>query len=60
MEIINEKSPDDRAYIAGVNDRKIGLYAKSLYAGKELAIRHLKPGKKHLGLVWITVAHEEA
>ena len=59
METINEKSSNDRAYIAGLNDRRIGLYAPSLYAGKELAIRHLKPGKKHMGLVWITVAHEE-
>jgi hypothetical protein len=60
METINTRSPHDRAYIAGLNDRKISLYAPSLYAGKQLAIRHLKPGKKHMGLVWISVAYEES
>jgi hypothetical protein len=59
METINEKSPDARAYIAGLNDRKIGLYASSLYAGKQLAIRYFKPNKKNMGLLWISVAYEE-
>lgn len=59
METINEKSPDDRAYIAGLNGRKIGLYAPNLYAGKLLAIRHFKPAKGKKDLVWITIAHEE-
>jgi hypothetical protein len=59
MEIINQKNPDDRAYIAGLNDHRIGLYARSLAAGKMLAVTHFRPARNKQGLVWITLAHEE-
>lgn len=60
MQTINEKSPEDRPYIAGLADQKIGLYAPSLHAGKQLALKHFRPTRKNLNLVWIQVAHEDA
>ena len=34
---INEKTDGDCGYVAGYNNRKIALYAKSLSAAKDLA-----------------------
>lgn len=59
METINQKSPDDRAYIAGLNNRKIGLYARSLAAGKKIALEYFQPTHRRRDMVWIAIAHEE-
>lgn len=59
METINEKFPDARAYVAGLNKRKIGLYARNLAAGKKIALDYFQPNHRCRDLVWISVAHEE-
>lgn len=59
MEAINRKNPADRTFIAGLNDHRITLYARSLAAGKMLAVNHFRPARNKQGLVWITIAHEE-
>lgn len=53
---INEKTDGDCGYVAGYNNRKIALYAKSLSAAKDLAVAYLKVPKKGLGLVWVNLA----
>jgi len=55
---INQKSEGDLGYVAGYNNRKIAIYAKSLIAAKDIAIAHLKVPKKGLGLVWVTLAED--
>lgn len=56
IEPINEKNEGDCGYVAGYNDRKVAIYARSLLAAKEIAIAHLKVPKKGLGLVWVNLA----
>ncbi|QEM41140.1 hypothetical protein HYP85_gp043 [Pseudomonas phage Zuri] len=55
---INEKKDGDRPYIAGYLNQKIGLYAKDLWAAKQLAVTHFKPSKKNSGLLWVELAEE--
>lgn len=59
MEIINEKRSFDRAYITGLNGKRIGLYAQSLAEAKQRAIEYFKPKKKDRGLLWVELASEE-
>lgn len=56
IEPINEKSEGDCGYVAGFKNRKIALYAGSLYAGKRIAEEHFRPSKKDQGLLWISLA----
>ena len=53
MEYINKKGPADNPYIAGFNNQKVYLYAKSLAAAKQKAVEYFKPKKKQLGLIWV-------
>jgi len=59
METINEKRPADRAYIAGLHDKKIGLFAITIAQAKQRAIEYFKPKKKDRGLLWVELASEE-
>lgn len=59
MEIINEKGIVDYAYIAGLNGKKIGLYASSLAAAHQKAVEYFKPKKKDRGLLWVELASED-
>lgn len=59
MEIINKKDVTDRAYIAGLNGKKVGLYAQSLAEANQRAIEYFKPKKKDRGLLWVELAIEE-
>lgn len=59
METINKKRSIDKAYIAGLNGKKVGLYAQSLAEAKQRAIEHFKPKKKDRGLLWVELATEE-
>ena len=59
MQILNEKGVVDRAYVAGLNGVKVGLYAPSLSAAKQKAIEHFKPKKKESGLLWVELANED-
>lgn len=59
MDIINKKRSIDRSYIAGLNGKKIGLYAMSLAEAKQRAIEHFKPKKKDRGLLWVELATEK-
>ena len=55
---VNEKKPGDHPYTAGLNGKKIGLYAASLYAARQFAESHFKPKKKEQGLLWVELAEE--
>lgn len=59
MQIINEKQEGDRPYMAGYKGKKVGLYAASLYAAKQLATTFFKPTKKDAGLLWVELAEED-
>ena len=59
MDIINERGVVDFPYIAGLNGKKVGLYAPSLAAAKQKAIEHFRPKKKDLGLLWVELAEED-
>lgn len=59
MEIINDKGPDDHPYIAGLNGKQVGLYARSLFAAKEKAVAHFQPKKREQNLLWVELAQEE-
>lgn len=59
METINKKRSFDNAYVAGLNGKKVELYAQSLAEAKQRAIEHFKPKKKDRGLLWVELATEE-
>ena len=59
METINKKGIGDRAYIAGLNGKKVGLYAETLLQAKQRAVEHFRPKKKERDLVWVELAEEE-
>jgi len=59
LTVINAKTTSlDRAYVAGLNGRKVGLYARTLAMAKQRAVEHFRPKKKNLGLVWVELAEE--
>ena len=59
MERINQRSSSvDHPYIAGLNGKRIELYAPSLAAAKQKAVEYLKPKKKDRGLLWVELAQE--
>ena len=45
-------------YIAGYKDKKLELYASSLYAAKQAAVVYFKPSKKNSNLLWVELAEE--
>lgn len=57
---INEKTEGDSGYVAGLNGKKVGIYAASLYKAKLRAIEHFKPSKKNMGLLWVTLAESQS
>lgn len=57
--IINSKGMNDSAYVAGHQNKVIGLYAKDLWAAKQLATSHFKPTKKTAGLLWVELADSD-
>ena len=59
MDIINKKGVVDRAYIAGLNGEKVGLYAPSAAAAMQKAFEYFKPKKKDRGYLWVELASEE-
>ncbi len=59
MVCINKKGIGDVAYIAGLNGKKVGIYAESLFQAKQRAIEHFRPKKKERTLVWVELATEE-
>lgn len=58
LKIINERGPEDKPYIAGLNGKQVGIYADSLYAAKQLAVVHFQPKKRDAGLLWVELADE--
>lgn len=60
MEVINQKTDGDRSYIAGFIGKKVGIYASSLLAAMDIAVKHFKPSKKNRGLLWVELAKEES
>lgn len=57
--IINSKGMNDSAYVAGYQNKVIGLYAKDLWAAKQQAVAHFKPSKKNAGLLWVELADSD-
>lgn len=57
--VINNKNTGDSAYIAGHQNKVIGLYAKDLWAAKQAAVAHFKPTKKNTGLLWVELADSD-
>lgn len=58
LQILNRKGLADKAYIVGLNDKKVGLYAHTLLAAKQKAVEHFRPKKKEVHLVWVELAEE--
>ena len=59
LETINKRTPrNNTPYIAGIQGKKVGLYAESLYAAKQKAVEHFRPSKKTMGLLWVELASE--
>lgn len=56
MNISKRKGPVDRTYVAGLNGKKVALYAASLAAAKQVAVEHFRPKKKDAGLLWVELA----
>ena len=59
METINNKRSLDNAYIAGLKEQQVGIYAMTLAEAKQRAIEYFKPKKKDRGLLWVELASEE-
>ena len=59
MDIINKKGPIDHPYIAGLEGKRIGLYARNLAEAKQRAVENLKPKKRNAGLLWVELAQED-
>lgn len=59
MQIINEKEEGDCPYTTGYKNKKVGLYAPSLYAARVKAETYFKPTKKDKGLLWVELAEED-
>lgn len=58
LTVINTRGPVDYPYIAGLNGKKVGLYARSLTAAKQTAVEHFKPKKRDMGLLWVELAED--
>lgn len=54
--IINEQLPGQRAYIAGLNGKRIGLYAENLITAKRIAYAHFSPKKRQENYLWVELA----
>ena len=54
--IINEQLPGQRAYIAGLRGKRIGLYADNLIQAKRIAYAHFSPKKRQEGYLWVELA----
>lgn len=52
---INKPMPGDLLYTGGLNGQEIQVYAPTGLAAKELVVKHFKPSKKNLGLVWVVL-----
>lgn len=57
-QIINKKGPVDRAYVAGLGNTQVGLYAPSLAAAKQLAVEHFRPKKSQRSYLWVELADD--
>lgn len=47
-----------KTYLAGLENKAIGLKANSLYEAKQMAVAQLKPNKRNAGLLWVIPAEE--
>ena len=54
-ELVNMAAEGDHLYTAGLLGREVQLYAASLFAAKEAAIKYFKPSKKNMGLLWVVL-----
>ena len=52
---LNMAAKGDLLYTAGLNGREVQLYAASMFAAKEAAIKYFKPSKSNLGLLWVVL-----
>lgn len=48
--------PMDHRYLAGLHDRRVAIYAPTIYAAKQKAVEHFRPKKKDMGLLWVELA----
>lgn len=55
MTAINSPKQGDLLYTGGLNGQVIQVYAPTGFAAKELVVKHFKPSKKNLGLVWVVL-----
>lgn len=54
--VINEQQAGQRPYIAGLNQKRIGLYADNLLQAKRIAFAHFSPKKREEGYLWVELA----
>ena len=46
-------------YVAGFNGQQVEVWANSLWAAKQEALKVFKPSKKQAGLVWVLLAEQD-
>jgi hypothetical protein len=56
MEAINKQGPLDHGYVAGFQDKRVGVYARSMLEAKQRAVEHFKPKKSAAHMVWVELA----
>lgn len=54
--VINEQLAGQRPYIAGLKQKRIGLYADNLFQAKRIAFAHFSPKKREEGYLWVELA----
>lgn len=57
--IINEQQAGQRPYIAGLKQKRIGLYADNLLQAKRIAFAHFSPKKREEGYLWVELANAD-
>lgn len=57
--VINEQQAGQRPYIAGLNQKRIGLYADNLLQAKRIAFAHFSPKKREEGYLWVELANTD-
>ena len=57
--IINEQLAGQRPYIAGLKQKRIGLFADNLLQAKRIAFAHFSPKKREEGYLWVELANTD-
>ena len=54
--VVNEQLAGQRPYIAGLRQKRIGLFADNLLQAKRIAFAHFSPKKREEGYLWVELA----